>query len=105
MKRPLNTDPTTGKTTYIESDADGDHIVTEQRFDPVLRINKQMNNDWQYGQMRGTQKHAQHVAEIPNVLYHHLLKTLGKPSENPNGWKRWLNDSENRDFRTGGGNI
>ena len=105
MKRPLITDPTTGKTTYIESDADGDHIVTEQRFDPLLRINKQMNNDWQYGQMRGTQKHIPHVAEIPTVLYHHLLKTLGKPSENPRGWKRWLNDSENRDFRTGGGNI
>ena len=105
MKRPLITDPTTGKTTYIESDADGDHIVTEQRFAPLLRINKQMNNDWQKGQMRGTQKHIQHVAEIPNVLYHHLLKTLGKPSENPSGWKRWLNDSENRDFRTGGGNI
>lgn len=105
MKRPLITDPTTGKTTYIESDADGDHIVTEQRFDPLLRINKQMNNDWRSGQMRGTQKHIQHVAEIPNVLYHHLLKTLGKPSENPSGWKRWLNDSENRDFRTGGGNI
>ena len=105
MKRRLITDPTTGKTTYIESDADGEHIVTEQRFDPLLRINKQMNNDWQKGQMRGTQKHIQHVAEIPNVLYHHLLKTLGKPSENPSGWKRWLNDSENRDFRTGGGNI
>jgi hypothetical protein len=55
--------------------------------------------------MIGTQKHVQHVAEIPNVVYHHLLKTLGKPSENPKAWKAWLNNSENRDFRTGGGNI
>jgi hypothetical protein len=51
------------------------------------------------------QKHVQHIAEIPNVVYHHLLKTLGKPSENPKAWKAWLNNSENRDFRTGGGNI
>jgi len=55
--------------------------------------------------MRGTQKHMAHIAEIPNVLYHHLLKTLGKPSENPKAWKQWLNDSENRAFRTGGGNV
>lgn len=105
MKRPLITDPQTGKTVWLQSDSEGDHIVTEQRFDPLLKINKQMNDDWQYGQMRGTQKHIQHIAEIPNVLYHHLLKTLGKPSENPRAWKRWLNDGENRAFRTGGGNV
>lgn len=105
MKRPLITDPTTGKTVYLQSDTDGDHIVTEQRFDTLLKINKQMSDDWNYGQMRGTQKHMAHIAEIPNVLYHHLLKTLGKPSENPKAWKQWLNDSENRAFRTGGGNV
>jgi len=55
--------------------------------------------------MRGTQKHIQHVAEIPNVVYHHLLETLGDPKENPKAWKAWLNDSENRAFRTGGGNL
>jgi len=76
MKRPLITDPTTGKTVYLQSDTEGDHIVTEQKFDTLLKINKQMSDDWNYGQMRGTQKHMAHIAEIPNVLYHHLLKTL-----------------------------
>jgi len=52
-----------------------------------------------------TQRHIQHVAEIPNVVYNHLLETLGPPAQNPKGWKAWLNNSENRDFRTGGGNI
>jgi hypothetical protein len=47
----------------------------------------------------------QHVAEIPNVLYHELLKKLGKPSENPKAWKHWLNNNENRAFRTGGGTV
>ena len=52
-----------------------------------------------------TQRHMQHVAEIPNVVYNHLIETLGTPQENPKGWKAWLNDSQNRDFRTGGGNV
>jgi hypothetical protein len=47
----------------------------------------------------------QHVAEIPNVVYAHLVEKFGKPSENPKAWKQWLNDSENRAFRTGGGHV
>ena len=55
--------------------------------------------------MTGSQKHMQHVAEIPNVIYNELLNKFGKLSENPKAWKQWLNDNQNRDFRTGGGNI
>jgi hypothetical protein len=105
MKRLIKDDLTTGKKTYLESDADGERIVHEQKFDNLIGLNKFMNDGWQKGQMRGTQKHIQHVAEIPNVVYHHLLETLGDPKENPKAWKAWLNDSENRAFRTGGGNL
>lgn len=106
MKRILTTDPTTGRQTYLRQNSDGSTFIENtQQFDQLLRLNKQMNDDWRYGNLRGTQKHTQHIAEIPNVVYAHLVEKFGKPSENPKAWKQWLNDSENRAFRTGGGKV
>lgn len=107
MKRILSEDKAAGKKTFLHSDADGDRIVHEQKFDKLIEMNKFYNDGWQKGQMRGTQKHIQHVAEIPNVVYHHLLETLGDPKnpDNQKAWKAWLNDHQNRAFRTGGGNL
>lgn len=105
MKRKISENALTGKTTYLHHDGDTDYIVQEQKFDKLVELNKYRNNEWQYGQMRGTQNHIQEIAVIPNVIYNHLLETLGKPTENPRAWKAWLNDGENKAFRTGGGNI
>ena len=106
MKRILYTDPYTKKEVHMHQNNDGSAVIeTKQRFDDLITINRQMNNDYKANNMMGTQRHTQHVAEIPNVVYNHLLETLGKPSENPKAWKAWLNNSENRDFRVGGGNI
>lgn len=106
MKRLLSKDATTGKEIYMNQGSDGSTVIeTTQNFDTLLKINKQMADDWRYGNMRGTQRHMQHVAEIPNVVYHHLVEKFGKPSENPKAWKQWLNDNENRAFRTGGGHV
>jgi hypothetical protein len=107
MKRLLSKDATTGKEIYMNQGSDGSTVIeTTQNFDTLLKLNKQMNNDYNKGSMIGnTQRHMQHVAEIPNVVYHHLLEKFGKPSENPKAWKAWLNSNENRAFRTGGGNI
>mgnify|MGYP000671465137 CR=1 FL=1 len=106
MKRVLYTDPRTKKDVYMNQNSDGSTVIeTTQRFDDLIKINKQMNNDYRANATVNTQRHIQHVAEIPNVVYNHLLETLGPPAQNPKGWKAWLNNSENRDFRTGGGNI
>jgi hypothetical protein len=107
MKRYLYTDPHTKKEVSMEQASDGSTIIHQkQRFDDLLKINKQMAGESKKGEMIGnTQRHMQHVAEIPNVVYNHLLETLGPPRENPKAWKAWLNDHQNRDFRTGGGRI
>lgn len=105
MRKNISTDAS-GKAVDLVIDADGSQrIETRQEFGDLLKLNKQMNSDWRYGQMRGTQNHMAHVAEIPNVVYHELVKKFGKPSDNPKAWKQWLNNSENRAFRTGGGNV
>ncbi|MGA0335996.1 MAG: hypothetical protein ACO3LD_07065 [Luminiphilus sp.] len=107
MKRYLYTDPYTKKEVTMEQASDGSTIIHQkQRFDDVIKINKHMSGDYSKGQMIGnTQRHIQHVAEIPVVVYNHLLQTLGPPRENPKAWKAWLNDHQNRDFRTGGGTL
>lgn len=106
MKRNLISDPTTGKEINLCQESDGSSYIEQtQKFDNLLKINKHMADDWKYGQMRGTQKHMAHVAEIPNILYAELVQKFGKPADNPKAWKQWLNDSENRAFRTGGGKL
>jgi len=55
--------------------------------------------------MGNTQRHQQKVAEIPATLYYDLVKKLGDPKHNMAAWKRWLNDPENRFFRTTGGSV
>ncbi|REJ67616.1 MAG: hypothetical protein DWQ28_06465 [Proteobacteria bacterium] len=107
MKRYLYTDPRTRKEVTIDQNNDGSTVIhQEQRFDGLMRLNKQMNNDWRRGDLAGnTQRHMAHVAEIPNVVYNHLLEKLGPIHQNQKAWKAWLNDHQNRDFRTGGGHI
>lgn len=106
MKRVLKHDAETGQTLTMNQNSDGiTYIENSQKFDNLLKINKHMADDWRPGQMVGSQKHMAHVAEIPNVLYNQLVKKFGRPADNPEAWKKWLNDSENRVFRTGGGYI
>jgi len=52
-----------------------------------------------------TQKHLQKVADIPAPIYYELIEKFGQPRDNPKAWKRWLNDYDNRFFRTTGGTI
>jgi hypothetical protein len=51
-------------------------------------------------------QHQQKVAEIPATLYYEMVKKLGEPRhDNLKAWKRWLNDPENRAWRTTGGRV
>jgi len=52
-----------------------------------------------------TQRHMKHVADIPSTLYYDLVGKHGTPKENPRFWKAWLNDYDNRFFRTSEGTI
>ena len=83
MKKLLVNDPKKGKQTYIHSEG-----------------------DWRPKSMIGnTQKHLQKVADIPAPIYYELINKFGQPRDNPKAWKRWLNDYDNRFFRTTGGTI
>lgn len=106
MKRTLSYDPITGKKTTYHSTPDGDFTQTEMNVSPILESAKTEANAWRYGSMIGnTQAHQQKVAEIPAPLYHQLVQKFGQPRDNPSDWKKWLNERENRFFRTTGGKV
>ena len=105
-KRLIKKDETSGKEVWMHDDDKGYVIEETQHVTPLLDENKRKANGWQYGQMTGnTQKHWQQVAEIPNVIYLQLVEKFGAPKDNPTAWKKWLNDYDNRYFRTGGGSL
>jgi len=107
MKKLVHKDALTGKETWCHFQPDGGFIFeTTQNVDALLQENKKQANEYRNGSLLGnTQRHQQKVADIPAGLYHELVQKFGRPKDNPNAWKRWLNDYDNRFFRTGGGNV
>lgn len=95
-----------GKVTKMKFEGDQTFIETEQQVDHILEHNKRKSNSYEKGSLIGnTQKHQQHIAEIPVTIYYELVKKYGTIQQNPKDWKKWLNDPDNRFFRTGGGKI
>ena len=106
MKKLLTADPLTGKKTYFHGESDGNYVKTEQEVDNILDAAKEEANAWRPNSLIGnTQKHQQKVAEIPAPLYYQLIEKFGQPKQNPKAWRKWLNDRDNRFFRTTGGTV
>jgi hypothetical protein len=106
-KKLLSRDAVTGKETWVHDNADGGFIFeSSQNVDALLKQNKEEANAYRAGGLIGnTQKHHQKVAEIPTALYYELIQKFGEPKQNPTAWKKWLNEYDNRFFRTSGGNV
>jgi len=106
MKKLLTEDPLLKKRTYLTDDPDGLGIVSEQYVTPTLDAAKREANEWRPNQMVGdTQQHHQKIGEIPTVIYFDLLAKFGQPKHNKAKWLRWLQDPDNKDFRTTGGRL
>ena len=105
-KKIIGIDPIQKKTTYFHGGSDGQHHVTvEQEIENIIKKAKELDIDYKPYDIVGTQKHMRQVAELPANLYFELTKKLGEPKHNKKAWARWLNDPDNKFFRTGGGNI
>jgi len=105
-KKIIGYDPYQKKTTYFHGGNDGQHHVSvEQETKHIIKKAKDLDIDYKPYNLVGTQKHMRQVAEIPANLYFELTQKLGEPKKNKKAWARWLNDPDNKYFRTGGGNI
>jgi len=101
LRKIIDHDPVTGisHVFYYDNETDEATITAEQNVDDVVEENKQLYNDaptnWNDDWNR--------VAQIPMVVYWDL-KRKGILDDQV-ALKRWLNDPENRFFRTRPGTI
>lgn len=106
-RRLLSMDPQTGITRWFHYDHTNDTftIETEQRVDDIVDRTKSSFNStderarWGDGQM---------VASIPLSIYYDLKRQgIIDPEGDPSGKKlaKWLNDADNRAFRTRPGRV
>lgn len=100
MKKILDTDPITGIRHVFNYDDSTDEvtITAEQDVSSLLDVNKSEFNE-RHGRFGELTK----VASIPNVILVELKKN--GILNDQKAFKRWLNDPENRFFRTRPGTI
>jgi hypothetical protein len=93
--RVLDHDPETGITTYHHFDpiTELSHLESKQEFTELADTNKFFANE---GYKPGME--LRRVASIPLVIYYEL-KRKGILNDRA-AFKRWLNDRDNRVFRT-----
>ena len=91
MKRLFSRDEATGITKYV--------VETVQETDAILNSNKRAFN----GAAKGWGENMNRVASIPLSVYYEL-KRKGI-ADDPVLLKKWMNDSDNRAFRTRGGTL
>lgn len=101
QRRIFDTDPLTGITRYWHVKSDGEFVIeTQQQVSDISEANKRSfaNTDTKakYGDMAK-------VASIPLNVYYEL-KRQGIVDD-PKAMKKWLNDPDNRVFRTRGGTV
>lgn len=104
MKRLISRDSETGRETYFHAQNDGDRrlwiIESKQDVSKFIERAKQLSR----GMKRQTPwGEGQKVATIPLVILERL-KQEGI-STDPARMKRWLNDPDNRHFRTRPGRV
>lgn len=111
QKRLFSHDPTFGITRYAYLDDEHDklHIETVQDVETIIAINKAEYNETERSTRYADGLHR--VANIPlNVLEMLMQKGILVPGKQGDGdgnkrFKAWLNDPDNRFFRTRNGRV
>ena len=99
MKRLFSQDPVTGITKYWHVNDKGEYVVeTQQDVSAIAEANKRQYNDTP-DRYRDVNK----VASIPLSVYYEL-KRKGI-ADDPKALRKWLNDRDNRVFRTRAGTL
>lgn len=103
---PVTYDPMTGTTQRWELDpATGVATqVTERDVGELVDENKYLFKEYDERTKWASDTHN-HVATIPDFLFYDLWRKFGSPKDNPKAWMRWLDDPDNRAFRTRPGKL
>jgi hypothetical protein len=105
LGRRISHDPVRRVSVYLDIQADGDFLFTEvQDVKGMQATITDKANGWHPRWRRPhTQRHRQQVAMLPAVIVNRLLREgiWGDDKK----MRAWLNDPDNRAFRTGGGRV
>mgnify|MGYP003111220019 CR=1 FL=1 len=99
MKRLFSSDPSTGITKYWHVTGSGEYVVeTQQDVSAIANANKRQYDDTpsKHGDMNK-------VASIPLSVYYQLKRE--GIADDPSALKKWLNDGDNKVFRTRAGTL
>lgn len=102
----LDTDDVTGTETWFHFDPISEVATYETRREvgDITDLNRAVFNE--YDERARWGNGVQHrVASIPDFLYWDLERKFGSPKDNQKAWKAWLNDPDNRAFRTRPGRV
>ena len=98
-KRVFSHDPQSGITKYWHVKSNGEYVIeTVQDVSTITDANKRQYNDTP-DRFRDVNK----VASIPLPVYYEL-KRKGI-ADDPKALRKWLNDADNRVFRTRAGTL
>ena len=102
IKKLLHSDPLTGITQVFHHDESVDAknfvIQTVQDTTPIVETNKREFNEAPSHKLGANGENFVKVASIPLTIYHELRKK--GIAQDPAAMKRWLNDPDNRYFRS-----
>jgi len=100
MKRLFDHDPATGIKKFWHVTDKGEYVVeTVQEMDQIVDANKRAYNsaDDRWGEK------LNRVASLPLSVYYRLKRE--RIADDPKRLAKWLNDGDNRVFRTRGGTL
>lgn len=99
VKQVSRTNPNAWTETRIDEDGKL-YVQNHERVDDLLRLNHALRNEPKSSM---TMNGRRHVARIPLTLYHELRRKgiIGDQKK----LRAWLNDPDNRLWRTSGGKL
>jgi hypothetical protein len=99
QKRIFDRDPKTGITQYWHVKDNGEYVIeTVQDVSGIAKANKRA-----YNETPNNYRDVNRVASIPISVYYEL-KRQGIVDD-PKALRKWLNDGDNRVFRTRAGTL
>ncbi len=101
----LDNDSLTGITRYFHYDTDTDnfHIETKQDVTDLAEFNKEQFKH--FDERSGWKGEMHKVASIPLSVYYDLRAKGIAPDQDQKAFARWMNDPDNRVFRTRPGRV
>lgn len=104
MDRVFSHDPLTGKTVYFHMDEDDESFTleTHEPMDPVVEAAKRSSASVDE---RARWNTMEHVGWMPGTVHAKIMRENPEREDYQRAMKKWINDPDNRGFRSRPGRV